>query len=232
MKEKLLMTNAKKLIIFDCDGVLVDSEMIANRVDAQFFTDLGYPISIEESIKRFTGMSAKAMENIIFEESGIRLSSNIWRLRREDILKAFEKELKPLMLEILSSDFIGNIDKCLASSGLREHVIMSLRLTNQLHFFKNECIFTSAQVKNGKPAPDLFLFSADKMGYLPQNCLVIEDSMAGIQAALAAKMHVIGFLGGSHAQFEWYQESINNQNIPVARNAQELLPMIKDFINK
>jgi beta-phosphoglucomutase-like phosphatase (HAD superfamily) len=107
---------------------------------------------------------------------------------------------------------------------------MSLRVTAQNHFFDDEHIFTSAQVKHAKPAPDLFLFAAERMGYKPEDCLVIEDSIAGIQAARAAQMLVIGFLGGSHANFDWYKERILNQRVPVIHHAHELLSIIPTFI--
>jgi len=93
-----------------------------------------------------------------------------------------------------------------------------------------EQVCTSAQVKNGKPAPDLFLFAANQMGYDPKDCIVIEDSVAGIKAAHAAKMHVIGFLGGSHAKFAWYKEWIQYQKVPLVHNSLELIAMIRELI--
>lgn len=122
------------------------------------------------------------------------------------------------------------IATCVASSSPRARVIKALNLTKQLDYFTDEAIFTSQQVKNGKPAPDLFLFAAEKMGFKPQNCIVIEDSAAGIEAAIAANMNVIGFLGGSHAQFPWYQERIKSYKILLTHNSVELVRII-NYLN-
>ncbi len=216
----------KKLIIFDCDGVLVDSELIANRIDVEAFCKLGYKITLEESIKRFTGLNSKKVNKIIFEESGIVLPENFSDQRQLEICRAFEEELEPLMLELLQTISYDNFDICVASSSNKERVTFSLELTNQIQYFNKENIFTAQQVQNGKPAPDLFLYSADILGYCPKDCMVIEDSEMGIQAALAANIDVIGFLGGGHAQFEWYQEKIKNYGIPIAYNTHELRNLI------
>ena len=222
----------KKLIIFDCDGVLVDSEIIANRIESEMLTSYGYPISIEDSIKRFTGMSTKSVHKIIFEESAITLPSTFSDLVNEALINAFKKELKPLMLPVLSSDLLKNTDICVASSSPKKRVLMSLHVTGQNRFFKEKCVLTSEQVKNGKPAPDLFLFAAQQMGYNHRDCLVIEDSVAGISAARSANMTVIGFLGGSHTRFDWYKENIKNQDVPMAQDSLELGPMISAFIEE
>lgn len=114
----------------------------------------------------------------------------------------------------------------MASSSQRSRVIQSLKITGQLDYLTEKAVFTSQQVKYGKPAPDLFLFAADQMQIAPQNCLVIEDSPAGIEAAIAANMAVIGFLGGSHTQFPWYHEKIKSYKIPLAYNSAELMSIL------
>lgn len=172
-----------KLIIFDCGGVLIDSEIIANRIAAESLTDFGYPISTEECIKKFTGMNAKSVHDIIFQESGISLPENALELCQQAILQELEKDLSPLILPVLESSLLNHHKKCIASSSPRGRVLKSLQFTNLSHLFRDEHIFTSAQVNNGKPAPDLFLVAAEKMGIQPKDCLVIEDSIAGIQAA-------------------------------------------------
>jgi beta-phosphoglucomutase-like phosphatase (HAD superfamily) len=220
----------KKLIIFDCDGVLVDSEFIGNRVYAEMLTSFGYSISTEESIKKFTGLDDQTIRDIVFRESDIALPENVSQQLREALLCVLEVELKPLMFNILNNRIFGHFKKCVASNSPREHVLSSLITTKQNHFFEDSHIFTSSQVKNGKPAPDLFLFAAEQMGVSPENCLVIEDSIAGIQAARSAQMSVIGFLGGSHAKFDWYQEKIKSQNVPVAFCHDDLLALVDNFI--
>ncbi len=219
----------KKLIIFDCDGVLVDSEIIANRIDAEILTQLGYPLTTEECIQRFTGINNQSVKKIIFEDSGLELSENF---SESAILQAFENELTPLMMPVLQAVTEANIDRCVGSSSLRKRIIRSLELTNQIQFFKEEHIFTSAQVQKGKPAPDLFLFAASQMGYEPKDCLVIEDSVVGIQAACEADMDVIAFLGGGHAGFEWYKERIQQHNVPIAHNTAEVWTMINRHMKK
>lgn len=213
----------KKLIIFDCDGVLVDSEIIASRVDSQILTNIGFLISPEECIKKFTGMNQKTIREIITAESGIILPKNFSEISGLAIINAIERELQPLMLSILQHPLVHVLTKCVASSSPRERVLKSLKITRQNHYFKDAHIFTSAQVKNGKPAPDLFLFAADQMGYRPKDCLVIEDSVAGIQAARAASMDVIAFLGGLHAKFDWYRERIKNLDVLITYDQYELL---------
>lgn len=220
----------KKLIIFDCDGVLVDSEIVGNRVYAELLTKLGYPLTAEDSIRRFTGIDSKAAEKLIFEESGIDLPDNLMELADKAIFEALGKDLQPLMQAVLSHDLLQNVSKCVASNSPRALVLQSLDKTNQHSYFKSEHVFTSSQVKKAKPAPDLFLFAAEQMGYDPEDCIVIEDSVAGIQAARAAGMSVIGFLGGTHANFDWYKERIQSQNLPTASNHQELISIIQTFL--
>lgn len=217
----------KKLIIFDCDGVLVDSEMIAQRVGVEALAHINYSITTEESLKRFTGLSGINVRKIIFEESGIDLPEDFFsKTCQPQILKAFEIELKPLLQEVLCALHQQNISRCVASSSPRERVVRALEITGQKRFFTDETIFTAQQVQKGKPAPDLFLFAAKQMGCLPKDCLVIEDSPADIEAALAANMHVIGFLGGTHAHYGWYQEKINHYQIPVAYSTHELRDLL------
>lgn len=154
------------------------------------------------------------------------------KLRTKKIYDALERALQPLMTSILEHNIFTKTKKCVASSSSRERVIKSLNITKQKVFFKDEYIFTSEQVKNGKPAPDLFLFAADQMGYHPKDCLVIEDSIAGIQAAKAANMQVIGFLGASHTKFDWYSQRIIEQNVTITKNVNELIPLINKFSNE
>lgn len=219
----------KKLVIFDCDGVLVDSEIIAHRVGVEMFESAGYRISIEDSLKKFTGISIKSTKEIVLQESGIELSENFFNSMSEAILGSFEKELKPLISEVLEQPLWSILSKCVASSSPRERVLKSLEITKQIHLFPNDQIFTSSQVSRGKPFPDLFLFAAKKMNVVPKDCLVIEDSVAGIQAACNAGMNVVGFLGGSHACFDWYQNKVNELNIPLAFTVDGLTSYIEYF---
>jgi HAD superfamily hydrolase (TIGR01509 family) len=220
-----------KLIIFDCDGVLVDSEMIANKIDAEALTKLGYPLTAEESIRKFTGLSGKSVVSKIFEESNILLPEDYFTLRQPNLLKAFEKELSSLIVPVLEVLEEKNIQKCVASSSLKSRVMHCLKITNQMHFFKEENIFTSQLVERGKPFPDLFLHAAKNLRFDPKDCIVIEDSAAGVEAAIAANMQVIGFLGGSHAGYDWYEKKVNAYCIPVAKNKDDLLNLLQEMIS-
>lgn len=218
--------NMKKLVIFDCDGVLVDSEIISNRIDAEALTSMGYPITADESIRRFTGLNAKAVCQIILNESGIDIPLDYLIAQQPIVLKAFEAELVSLIKPVLEAIDKKKISRCVASSSQKNRVIRCLELTEQFMYFNDQSIFTSQQVSNGKPAPDLFLFAANQMGFNPEDCIVIEDSSAGIEAAISAGMDVIGFLGGGHAHHHWYQEKIHSYSVPIARNYNELLRVL------
>ncbi|MCP4922506.1 MAG: HAD family hydrolase [bacterium] len=215
------------LVIFDCDGVLVDSEGIANDIEAKALTALGYPVTKEESIKRFTGMSSATAQEKIFKESGVEIPPTAFDKIQQEIVEAFEGNLEPLMTEVLAYLEQKGTPRCVASSSPRSRVIRSLELTHQKDYFEDSAIFTAQQVKHGKPAPDLFLYASQSMGFSPENCLVIEDSPAGIEAALAAKMNVIGFVGGGHAQYDWYQDRLATYGVKLVKTAQELRENLK-----
>lgn len=184
------------LMIFDCDGVLVDSEPLANRVLAEFLTELGLPHTQHECSARYVGKSIPSIKALIEAESGLRLPDDfhaeLWR--RDRI--AFADNLQPIdgvahALAVLDGP------RCVASSSMPERILNSLTVTGLLDYFEPH-LFSASQVANGKPAPDLFLFAAERMGAQPEDCLVIEDSRAGVEAGKAAGMRVLGFGGGGH----------------------------------
>lgn len=221
-----------QLVIFDCDGVLVDSEIIANRIIAEALTSIGYKITTEECIKKFTGLNSQNVCQIILNESGMDIPLEYLSSQQQILLKAFELELIPLINPILELIEEMKINRCVASSSQKNRVIRCLELTDQFRFFNDQSIFTSQQVLKGKPAPDLFLFTANQMECSPKNCIVIEDSAAGIEAALAADMKVICFLGGGHARFDWYQERIEKYCVPIAKNCNALLSILKNLLTQ
>ena len=184
------------LVIFDCDGVLVDSEMIASRVLARELTDMGYPLEPEDCRARFTGISMDKVVSLIEADWGRRLPGDFQDHMRAKDFEAFETELTaipgvPEMLDALDRP------KCVASSGSPEKIRNSLRITGLTRHFGDR-LFSAKQVEHGKPAPDLFLFAAKAMGADPTRCLVVEDAPAGVQGALAAGMRVLGYTGGGH----------------------------------
>lgn len=211
-----------QLIIFDCDGVLVDSEYLANKVFVNALLNYGYAISIEESIQKFTGVHEHACREIILQEAQIALPHDYWAREQPQLTKTFELELAPLLnplLELLSQKKIA---KCVASNSSRRHVMQCLTQTKTLQYFDEKTIFTSQQVSKPKPAPDLFLFAAKTMGVPPENCLVIEDSLAGAEAAKAAGMQVMLFLGGTHARSIRYQAQFAGHHAPKLSSCEEL----------
>ncbi len=187
-----------ELIIFDCDGVLIDSEAVACRVDAGCFAEVGITISAETIMDRYLGISAAAMCADIEQRHGCRLPDDFPDTMRQRIAAAFETELMAIpgveaVLEALPQR------RCVASSSAPDRLRHSLSLTGLLRYFDPH-VFSATQVAHGKPAPDLFLFAAAAMQATPASCVVIEDSIPGVQAAVAAGMRVLGFTGGGHCR--------------------------------
>ena len=185
-----------ELVIFDCDGVLVDSEPIINRAHADALTACGYPITEQELVGRFCGMSDPEMFGIIERERGRALPA-IYAERVGAIIEnAFRRSLAAIegVAEVL--DWLRR-PVCVASSSAPEQIRLKLEVTGLLARF-GENLFSAAMVARGKPAPDLFLYAAQRLATAPQHCLVIEDSPAGIDAAVAAGMTAVGFCGGGH----------------------------------
>ncbi len=217
----------KNLIIFDCDGVLVDSEFISCKVFSEALLKYGYPISTEECVKRFTGLNENTCRQMIMEESRINIPPDYWTLEQPNLLKAYETELTPLLQPVLEMLDVLKIPRCVASNGSKNHVLNCLEFTKQLDYFTDKSIFSAQQVQKPKPAPDLFLFAAQEMGVKPENCIVIEDSSTGAHAAIAAGMQVLMFLGGTHARFSWYRSQVAIHDKPMLSTCHELLLSIQ-----
>ena len=186
-------------IIFDCDGVLVDSELISSRELAAFLSDLGRPTSAEECRENFTGLSLKSVSDQVRDDWGVRLPDDFITALRIRDQAAFDRDLKaiPGVHKVLDMLDQRGLRYCVASSGSPEKIQHSLMLTNLTERFGDH-VFSASNVANGKPAPDLFLWAAQTMDVVPADCVVIEDSPAGVQAAKAAGMRVLGFTGGAH----------------------------------
>lgn len=191
--------NAKfDLIIFDCDGVLVDSEVISCRAHAETLTRHGYPITSDQVFDRFLGRSMRKATLEIEAELGRRLPDDFQTQVYAEIFRLFAASLEatPHINEALAAI---TMPVCVASSGPPEKISASLNHVRLYDRFAPH-IFSAVQVSNGKPAPDLFLFAANEMRTSPARCLVIEDSVAGVTGALAAGMRVFGYHGGSHCR--------------------------------
>lgn len=217
----------KHLIIFDCDGVLIDSEYVANKVFTKVLFNYGYSISIEESIKRFTGLHEYSCREIIMKEAQVDIPQDYWAREQPNLLKTFELELTPLLNPLLETLDKLKILKCVASNSPQHYVMQCLGFTQTLKYFNQNSIFTAQLVSKPKPAPDLFLFAAKNMGIQPENCIVIEDSLAGAHAATAAGMKVMMFLGGSHARFDWYRDRLASHDLRMLSSCEELLNAIQ-----
>ena len=183
------------LIMFDNDGVLVDSEPISNRHLAAYLTELGHPTTYEESLRDYMGSAMHRIHDLIRERTGRRLPDDFDDVFHARVFAAFARELQPVpgvtgVLEKLAAD---QVPYCVASSGSHERIRVGHRTTGLDRWFPEERIFSSQDVGRGKPAPDLFLYAAERMGVAPRRCLVVEDSPLGVQAAVAAGMDVYGF---------------------------------------
>jgi HAD superfamily hydrolase (TIGR01509 family) len=186
------------LIIFDCDGVLVDSEVISCRAHAETLTRHGYPITAEQVLKRFLGVSEREARQAIENEIGRKLPDDFELQVNAATLQFYANDLRPIP-GIGETIAAIALPKCVASSGAPEKIRHGLSCAG-IYDMLAPHIFSASQVKRGKPAPDLFLFAAGQMRASPERCVVIEDSIPGVTGALAAGMTVLGFHGGSHCR--------------------------------
>ncbi|MEV5357234.1 HAD family hydrolase [Streptomyces sp. NPDC052693] len=183
------------LVIFDNDGVLVDSEPISNRLLATYLTELGHPTSYEDSLRDYMGSAMHRIHDLVAERTGQRLPTDFDDVFHARVFAAFEQDLKPVpgVEEVLQKLVSDSVPYCVASSGSHQRIRVGHRTTGLDRWFDDGRIFSSEDVGRGKPAPDLFLYAAERMGVAPERCVVIEDSPLGVQAAIAAGMDVYGF---------------------------------------
>lgn len=179
------------LVIFDCDGVLVDSEPIVNRVFAETLTEAGFQMTYEEITQRFVGKSLATCLEMIQKSHGRPLPIEWLERNREREIAALHQELQPVpgitqVLEQLT------LPRCVASNSSHRHLKLVLTLTGLLHKFEGN-LFSANDVDRPKPFPDVYLHAASQMGITPERCVVIEDSATGVQAAHAAGMTVFGY---------------------------------------
>lgn len=183
-------------VIFDCDGVLIDSEILSATMLREEAREWGVEITIPYILKNYVGRSFPSVLADIQAKFNIQLADGFEAQYRQRLLSAFEAELQPMdgiqsVLSALNRPF------CVATSSSPERAARSLAITGLSQFF-GEKIYTASLVKNGKPAPDVFLYAAQKMQVNPEQCLVIEDSETGVKAGLSAKMMTARFMGGKH----------------------------------
>ena len=188
------MDGPLQLVIFDCDGVLVDSERIAVRVEAEVLAELGWPLSEAEIVERFMGRTAEYMDEAIEFQLGSRLPEDWKDQFQRRYREAFAADLVPVDGVLDALERI-TVPTCVASSGSHDKLRLTLGHTGLYTRFEGR-IFSGDEVANGKPAPDLFLHAAARMGAEPARCAVVEDSHYGVLAARAAGMHAFGYAGG------------------------------------
>lgn len=187
------MEKQNKLIIFDCDGVLVDSEPLSNRTIANQMRELGIAMTEEQAIQLFAGGSLKNVADYIKEVTGKEAPLDMEEIYRERSYDLFRQELQAVPGIKTLLEQIPNL-KCVASNGPLEKMRLNLQLTELTHFFE-ENLFSAYEIGHWKPDPQLFLHAAQAMGFEARDCIVIEDSHHGIHAAKAAGMQVYGFAG-------------------------------------
>ena len=188
------MSSGIDLVIFDCDGVLVDTERLAVRVDVQVLAQLGWVMTEAEVVERFVGLSDASMREAIEAHTGRRLADN-WEQEFKHLYRSsFAESLTAVDGVVEALDGI-TLRTCVASSGTHEKMRFTLGLTGLLERFDGR-MFSVTEVERGKPAPDLFLHAASRMGVPPAACAVVEDSRFGVEAARAAGMRAFGYAGG------------------------------------
>lgn len=191
---------APQLIIFDCDGTLVDSEHLNNKATADVLAGLGLPqYDTEYCLRHFAGKSMTEMAAFILAETGVALPADfvtryaaLVQARMKDELRAI-----PGVKDVLTA-LARDVLMCVGSNGERTNVLTSLAMTGLDRYFPDSMVFTKNMVQRPKPAPDLFLFAADALRADPAMTVVVEDSITGTTAGVAAGMTVIGFTGTYH----------------------------------
>jgi HAD superfamily hydrolase (TIGR01509 family) len=188
------------LLIFDCDGVLVDSELLANAALAELMSTLGHPMTTEQAVKIFTGLRLRDVLSSAEALLSFPIPADLGASAGQRLLERFRRELKPVKGVVEALGLLP-YPRCVASSSTRDRLNLSLEVTGLAELF-GDSVFSSDQVERGKPAPDLYLFAARSFDMIPADCIVIEDTMLGIRAAIEAGMKTIGFAGASHATAE------------------------------
>jgi len=212
------------LVIFDCDGVLVDSEIIALGCARGAFARLGVSLSFERTRDLFLGISQATMRKIARRDFGLDLPENFEAELSRETIDAFDKQLTAVagLPEALAGLAAPT---CVASSSLPARIAASLSLVGYAELFGDR-IFSATQAKHGKPAPDLFLLAASRLGAPSESCLVIEDSVPGIEAARTAGMTAFGFTGGAHAAGDAYSERLRRAGASRIFNDMRALPSL------
>lgn len=196
-----MVPTAADLLIFDCDGVLVDSEVLVMEVESALLTAAGFPLTVDEIAQRYVGLSYPAMMADLAAIHGRPVPQELSSRVQAAALARFPDHLRPVAgIDRLLAGLRG--PRCVASSSDLGRITLSLSVTGLDAYFRPDTIFSAQMVARGKPAPDLFLLAARTLAADPARCVVIEDSPYGVTAAVAAGMTPVGFVGGGHARPE------------------------------
>jgi len=207
------------LIIFDCDGVLVDSEPISNRILCRMLNEIGLAIDLEETVRVFVGRSMSSCVEIIEERLGRSVPADFIETYKARAYPAFREELRPIPgIEQVLAGLTTPV--CVASSSSLEKIRLALGVTGLLPRFEGR-MFSGKEVARGKPDPDLFLYAARQMGVSPGNCAVVEDTVVGVRAGVSAGMTVFGFEGTTTAN------ELARAGAVTFTDMKELLPLLQ-----
>ena len=212
-----------ELVIFDCDGVLVDSEAVSNAVLAEALCAAGVPTTADEAHARYRGTQLQDISDDVLARSGMSLSDEFWDNFQRDRAVAFRNALLPVAgaAETVAGVKAAGIAVCVASQGRRAKTELTLGLTGLRGLFEDRAIFSAYDVPRGKPDPDLFLFAARQMQTPVGSCLVVEDTAIGVRGALAADMSVVGLASGPEAQL------IDQLGARTIESLPDLLPLLQ-----
>jgi HAD superfamily hydrolase (TIGR01509 family) len=207
-----------RLVIFDCDGVLVDSEVISNEVLARALTAEGMPTTLEESRRDYQGLLLADIRSSAESKLGRKLPEDWLERYERDRNEAFHRELRPVpgVAEAVQRISNAGVAVCVASQGKREKTRLSLGLTGLRDLFPGQALFSAYSVPRGKPAPDLFLHAAAAMNANPPCCAVVEDTPSGVVAAVSAGMRAIGYAADGD---EW---ALREAGAEILRSMDEL----------
>ena len=205
----------------------MDSEALLKQGEVEALEELGFRLSIDECTSLFSGVSVDKAAQNFKERYDTELPADFFPNQIAGSMDLFRARLHSLMRDTVEALAADGISQCVASGSPRARVDLCIDVAGMRPFFPASSIFTRELVSEGKPAPDLFLHAAEKLGIHPVDCLVIEDSTSGVLAAKAASMPVLGYLGGGHAKASWYREKMEALDVDLVESDEEVLAWLR-----
>ena len=216
----------KKVVIFDFDGVIVDRDSVISKINETIIKKLLFDEEGNKKARKLLqyifGMHFSNVVGML-RDNGLHLSDDFVEEWLEEMKDAVEKKHEILIPNAIRELATKNVERCIASNGNFKVIQDVLEKTGHKKYFPDGRVFTASDIEKPKPYPDLFLFAANQCDAVPENCIVIEDSITGITAALAAKIKVLGFVGGTHANNSEYIKKVDSMGVPVVRNESHLI---------